>query len=309
MFSEPRVYQTENDLDAMRDLLRQGRLANNGSYYVHPGDLNWWLFYPPMVHDLWGSIYLWDDPDQPGEILAWALIPPDGSTFDVVLRPALRGSPLAWETYHWTVRQATSLARGAGCESTSVFWISEHDALLRGWLVEQGFGLTRQGVNMECDLAVPGPAGKAPEGWVVRGSHGLAEVRERARAQYGAFGSSAEFERSVERFTRFMGSPVYDPACDVVAVGMDGQIGAFALIWPDQVTRTGLFEPVGTHPDYQRKGLGKAVMLEALERLRQQGMRQAIVTTPEDNLPAIKLYELVGFRIARRLLYYEKKFS
>ena len=164
MFSEPRVYQTENDLDAMRDLLRQGRLANNGSYYVHPGDLNWWLFYPPMVQDFWGSIYLWDDPDQPGEILAWALIPPDGSTFDVVLRPALRGSPLAWETYHWTVRQATSLARGAGCESTSVFWISEHDTLLRGWLVEQGFGLTRQGVNMECDLAVPGPAGKAPEG-------------------------------------------------------------------------------------------------------------------------------------------------
>ena len=66
MFSEPRVYQTENDLDAMRDLLRQGRLANNGSYYVHPGDLNWWLFYPPMVQDLWGSIYLWDDPGPAG---------------------------------------------------------------------------------------------------------------------------------------------------------------------------------------------------------------------------------------------------
>ena len=40
MFTEPRVYQNESDLESMRDLLRQGRLANNGTYYVHPGDLN-----------------------------------------------------------------------------------------------------------------------------------------------------------------------------------------------------------------------------------------------------------------------------
>ena len=103
-----------------------------------------------------------------------------------------------------------------------------------------------------------------------------------------------------------MQSPVYDPDCDVVAVSPDGQIGAFCILWPDPVTGVGLFEPVGTHPDYQRKGLGKAVMREALERLRQRGMAQAILTTPQDNLPAVQLYQSVGFRIDGYLLSYKK---
>jgi mycothiol synthase len=63
---------------------------------------------------------------------------------------------------------------------------------------------------------------------------------------------------------------------------------------------------VGTHPDFQRKGLGKAVMLEGFRRLRAGGMRQAIVSTFEDNLAAIKLYESVGFQIVNHLGTYEK---
>jgi ribosomal protein S18 acetylase RimI-like enzyme len=38
-------------------------------------------------------------------------------------------------------------------------------------------------------------------------------------------------------------------------------------------------------------------------------MRQAIVTTGEDNLPAIRLYESVGFRRGRTLLHYKKKIT
>jgi mycothiol synthase len=305
MFSEPRLYRDESDLDAMRGLLRQGRLANNGTYYVHPGDLNWWLFYPPLEYDIWQSIYLWDDPDKHVQIMAWALISPVGSTFDVFLRPELRGSPLAWEMYTWAVRRLTSVAKSRGREHIGVYWIAEEDTLLRGWLTHQGFELAKRDVHLVCELAVPGPAARVPDGYVVRSSHGLAEAVQQARAQYGAFSSTAEFERYVQRFTRFMQSPIYDPELDVVAVSPDGQVGAFCIVWPDPLTGVGLFEPVGTHPDFQRKGLGKAVMLEGLDRLQGLGMRQAIVSTQEDNLPAIKLYESVGFRIIRRLLYYK----
>jgi hypothetical protein len=42
----PRPYRDESDLDKMRALLQAGRQAANGTYYVHVGDLNWWLFYP-----------------------------------------------------------------------------------------------------------------------------------------------------------------------------------------------------------------------------------------------------------------------
>ena len=66
---EPRPYRDENDLDAMRNLLMRGRKANNGSYYIHTGDLNWWLYYPPLEGDYWNDIYLWDDPEQAGQML------------------------------------------------------------------------------------------------------------------------------------------------------------------------------------------------------------------------------------------------
>jgi ribosomal protein S18 acetylase RimI-like enzyme len=83
-------------------------------------------------------------------------------------------------------------------------------------------------------------------------------------------------------------------------------VGAFCIAWPDAVNQVGLFEPVGTHPDFQRQGLGKAVMLETLRRLQRAGMRQAIVSTGADNTPAIHLYASAGFRIVNRLMTYKK---
>ena len=104
-----------------------------------------------------------------------------------------------------------------------------------------------------------------------------------------------------------MRSPVYDPELDIVAVGADGRIGAFCIVWIDPVNQIGLFEPVGTHPDYHRKGLGRAVMQEGLHRLQAHGMKSAIVSTNEDNPAAIKLYETAGFQVINRLGTYEKE--
>jgi ribosomal protein S18 acetylase RimI-like enzyme len=307
MIAEPRLYRDEQDLDAMRSLLRQGRLADNGSYYVHQGDLNWWLFYPPLDYDFWRSIYLWDDPDEVGSLLGWTLISPGGETFDVYVRPDLRGTPRAWMMYRWALHRLDAIARVAGREHIGMMWVAEDDDLLRSWLRGQGFALARAAVYMTCRLEVPRPDLQVPAGMLVRSSQGVSEVRQRAAAQYSAFESSADIERYVQRFTRFMHSPVYDPEWNVVAATSDGCIGAFCITWPDPVNRVGLFEPVGTHPDFQRKGLGRAVMLEAMDRLERGGMRTAIVSTGEDNLPAIRLYEAVGFKTTRRLLFYKRK--
>ena len=150
------------------------------------------------------------------------------------------------------------------------------------------------------------PSSQLPEGFLVRGCKGEPEVTARARAQYGAFESKAKFELYLERFTNFMRSPVYNPELDIVAVAPDGQVGAFCIVWTDPVNRVGLFEPVGTHPDFQRNGLGRAVMQEGMRRLQARGMKSAIVSTYEDDPVAIKFYEAVGFQVINRLGTYEK---
>ena len=303
---EPRAYQNEADLKAMIDLLIAGRHARNGSYYVHTGDLCWWLFYPPLSGGLWSSIYLWGDPDESEHLLAWTLLS-GGDIFEVYVQPELRGSTFARQAYTWAIEQCAQRAQQNGLEKIRVMWIAEDDDLLPNWLQEAGFVLKKNDVLMERYLEV-GDSGLAElQGFCIRACHGEKEVEARAKAQYSTFGNTAPFEQYLERWRKFMRSPVYDPELETLAVAPDGCIAAFCLTWTDPVNRIGLFEPVGTHPDFRRLGLGRAVMAEACRRLAQRGMTRAMVCTSQDNLPAIKLYESVGFRTVNRLGMYQKQ--
>jgi mycothiol synthase len=304
--NEPRAYRDERDLEAMRNLLVQGRKADNGTYYIHTGDLSWWLYYPPLEGDFWDHIYLWDDPEQPGRLLGWALISPDWVGFDVYVQPDLRGSWLATEMYVWAEEEALRVARGKGRKIIYVLWVSHDDGILCHHFSQRGYRLGRGMVHLTRTLDGKVPPARLVEGFTARGCKGEPEVAARAKAQYGAFGSSTSFERYLERFTNFMRSPVYRPEQDIVVVSPDGQVGAFCIVWTDPVNKVGLFEPVGTHPDFQRKGLGRAVMMEGLHHLQECGMRSAIVSAYEDNPAAIRLYESVGFQLANHLGTYQK---
>jgi ribosomal protein S18 acetylase RimI-like enzyme len=303
---KPRPYHDERNLEAMRNLLAAGRNANNGTYYIHTGDLNWWLYYPPLKGDHWNHIHLWDDPVRPGQLLGWALISADWVGFDVYVQPELRGSSQAKEMYLWAEEQALQIARKGDKKAIYILWVFHDDQVLSNHLSQRGFRLARGLVHLTRNLDEMIPSVQLPGEFVVRGCKGESEVESRAKAQYGAFGSRAPFEQYLLRFRNFMRSPVYDQNLDIVAAKPDGQIGAFCIVWMDQVNNIGLFEPVGAHPDFQRKGLSRAVMLEGLRRMRDGGMSQAIVSTYEDNPAALKLYESVGFQIVNRLGTYEK---
>jgi GNAT superfamily N-acetyltransferase len=303
---EPRPYHDGHDQEAMRNLLVAGRKANNGTYYIHTGDLNWWLYYPPLEGDYWDHIYLWDDPAQPGRLLGWALASPVFAGFDVFIQPELRGNTLAQEMYLWAEEKALQVTRRQGKTTIYVLWVLHDDQVLGNYFRQRGYRLARGYVHLIRKLDESLLPAQVRGEFQVRACKGEPEVASRARAQYGAFGSDAPFERYLERFRNFMRSPVYCHNLDIIAVAVDGQIGAFCIVWMDPVNKVGLFEPVGTHPDFQRKGLGRAVMLEGLRRLQAGGMRQAIVSTFEDNPAAIKLYESVGFRVVNQLGTYEK---
>jgi mycothiol synthase len=87
--------------------------------------------------------------------------------------------------------------------------------------------------------------------------------------------------------------PLYRRDLDLVAVAPSGELAAFCTVWYDDVTRTGYVEPVGTAPEHRRRGLGKAVMYEALRRLRRMGATLAWVGSYSP--AAHSLYASVGF--------------
>jgi ribosomal protein S18 acetylase RimI-like enzyme len=69
-------------------------------------------------------------------------------------------------------------------------------------------------------------------------------------------------------------------------------------MWLDEANKTVEFEPVGTHPDYRRLGLGRAMLLHGMHQARAAGATHATVAClgaprhPE----ARGLYYSVGFR-------------
>ena len=89
----------------------------------------------------------------------------------------------------------------------------------------------------------------------------------------------------------------------------DGSFAAYVLCWFDEKNGVGEFEPVGTHPDYRRRGLGAAVCRYGLRRLQEEGARSAIVYGGgrDEDKRSRALYESIGFRRHTRAIELRKE--
>jgi GNAT superfamily N-acetyltransferase len=111
-----------------------------------------------------------------------------------------------------------------------------------------------------------------------------------------------------ESYASVMAEWPYRPELDCIVVAPDGSFASYALAWVDEANRTGILEPVGTHPDHRRRGLASAVSLHALHQLRDAGADRGLVGSRGDfayPVPTL-LYESIGFRALSRTLPYVK---
>lgn len=62
---------------------------------------------------------------------------------------------------------------------------------------------------------------------------------------------------------------------------------------------------LGVHPDFRRRGIGRALMLELMHRCREMEIKRGLLDVKESNHPAIALYESLGFKkVGVRKKYY-----
>jgi ribosomal protein S18 acetylase RimI-like enzyme len=304
----PRPYRDERDISAMRDILIEGRKANTPTYYVHTGDLNWWLHYLNQDESRQGNITLWEDANKNNEVIGWSLLSPNFLAFDIFIHPEANKSGIDEHILNWTENLVSQVVREKGGKKIYTTWIAEDDLARIAILESKGFTRDEYHLHyMSLDLDSFTSKLELPEGYHLRPVTGEHEVSKRAAVGHAAFGSSKPFKAYTQNYLRFMRSPTYPSGYDLVAVAPDGYFAAFCIPWMDPISRVGYFEPVGTHPDYRRLGLGRSVIQEGLILMRQAGMTTGSVCVEYDNSAGRGLYESVGFRIVKDICSYFKE--
>ena len=139
------------------------------------------------------------------------------------------------------------------------------------------------------DMPIPSPV--LPKGFQIRSVSGENDAHLVAEVHKGSFGGSW----SSEEYLKVMRTPGFSIEHELVVVAPDGRFAAFLIYWLDPISKSGLFEPVGCHEEFQRRGFAKALMHEAMQRMVNAGMEKAIVVHESDNLAARNLYASVGF--------------
>ena len=295
---QERPYREHRDLARMRQLVMDGAQASIPASYMHPGCLDWGTSLPPNEEANRRNLRLWERLDNGSATLAaWAIFLQNEGSFDLFVHPALYGAPIHETIMDDFVAWAETRAHEAGLEQLWPFWAMEHDEVLTRLMKERGYTV------VQADPAPPFfgrsldelPAIQLPGGYAVQSVTSPDDGQLRALVTHGAFGSGDNWDSYWETYTRFMGSTAYDGERDLFVRSPDGRGASACTIWFDSVNAVGLFEPVGTHPDFQGKGLGKAVMAEGLRRMKEAGMRRAVVGFDPNNAAARALYTSMEF--------------
>ncbi|MDG4790471.1 N-acetyltransferase [Micromonospora sp. WMMD1102] len=282
---------TDGDLPRLVETFA-GWIAEAGSCgYDHVGEVPHRIYENLRGKPIAELVQLWELGD---EIVGLAVNLRFGAAFDVFCAPALRGGgaelAMLRTAYQTTARTMTADRTAEPYVLTDVFDCDSTRIQLLN-----GLGFTRfrtwDDVTVR-DLTDPVAEPAPPDGFVLRTAR-PGDADQLAAARNSAF--EADWTGQLYR-SAVMTRPGYAAEWEIVAEAPDGRIAAFAVCWLDGRNRVGHFEPVGTHRDFHRRGLARAVMLAGMHRMRAAGMATATVNHNADNLPAARLYTSLGFR-------------
>lgn len=157
------------------------------------------------------------------------------------------------------------------------------------------------------DEAIPAPC--LPEGFSIRSIHGEGE----AAAWVDLHRAAHETENmTVDYRLAMMRTPGYDRSLDLVAVSPEGRLAAYVVChFSEDENRlrgkqVGYTDPLATHPQFQGKGLARALLLAGFACLKERGMAFAEVHTWGENTAMIRTAEAVGYRRVSSTIFFER---
>ena len=290
-----RTYQNENDYWRIRQFLREVSLLNDRHDYSW-SLLRWdywrWHVNLNIFHfNLEDVIHLWE---TDGQIVAMLNPNGNGEAF-FQIHPTYRDDVSMSEMLQVAEQKLPKTNEVERKELLA--WVNADDDSTKQLFTERGYVRSKflaEHMRRRC-FSKPIPDSVPQSGYTIRALGDEAELPARSWLSWKVFHPDEPDEKyqGWEWYRNVQRVPIYRHDLDIVAVAPDGELAAFCTVWFDDVTRTAVFEPVGTHPNHQKRGLGKAVMSEGLRRAQKLGATLATVSSYSTGAHA--LYESMGF--------------
>ena len=274
---------TLEDLALAGDLTSRPWASGARTIAATPAGIEWWhaSSYPDALED---HLRLWSDD---GELVAWTWHDAGELEWHVWTGDRVRDAAV----FRSILESAVAEAAG----TTLATWTAEDDAVTITTVADLGFAPAGRRLSQWQHYVDDGPPALArlADGYRIRALAGPADLAPRVEVHRAAFAPS---RLSVEKYERLVTLPHYRYEDDLVVVAPDGSFAAFAMAWWDPAGAVGEFEPVGTHPDHQRRGLARALLSFGVHRFLDMGARVVQVYSDAAEPGPEALYEAVGFR-------------
>ena len=269
--------------------------------YLHKGDIGHRLFNSCYGYDPADMFCYWVD--ESGEVVAFAVFFPQAETFDLQVAPRLHCSDSHLAMFDFCERETLRLAvKYDKVFADMILEVPECDRAYVNLVESRGyvrrklfFVMTRHDLRSLPNAHLP--AGFHFHDARVADAAALADVHNHSFTN----------KWNAESYAAVFKSPHMER--EIVVAAPDGRFAAFTNIWIDDVNRSLLFEPVGTHSDFRRMGIGKALMTYVLRRMQAEaGITCAYVChePPDKNPASAALYASVGFKKLHDIYDYAK---
>jgi len=296
-------YAAPHDLDVLLAFLRQIRPPERAADFPSAANLRELL----SLTAVQANAALWRN--AAGQLAAYALVDHYNNLI-FELDPQLASPDLPGEIIAWGVARRRSRLTEED-ESPTLDASCSADNLEQIALLE-AHGFVREpitSVHLARSLSEPIPQPVLPPGFTIRPTGGAAEAEAWVVLHRAAFGTE---HMELEERLAMLAEPEYDPQVDLMAVAPDGRLAAYCMV---QISRSenartgrseGYTDPVATHPDFQRRGLARALLLTGLHLLKDRGIATALMGTSSENAPMLATARSVGFVVVSTSVWFSK---
>lgn len=317
--TKSRPYTPERDLQTVCELLNLCSNLDdlNDTYTLESLRLE--FDHPQMDKEL--DLRVWEGSDERllGFGQCW-ILEAEHNTLDTFLyfrvHPDARNSELPHEIVEWGTQRAQTEAAKRGMSLQLASNAREHEKFSQEVLEQHDFKVVRYYFHMARDLNEPIPEPQFPAGFVLRHTEGEAEAEQWVEVFNQSFIDHWNHHPAkVEDHKHWLKDPEYRAEDDLVAIAPDGTWAGFCFCRVEfeknqlEGKSEGWIETLGTRRGFRKIGLGRALLVAGLRRLKANGLDTALLGVDAENPSgALKLYEDTGFVKRYASIRFHKQF-